>query len=255
MRRLIAPVRRPRLSRREKASGPVWLFDLDNTLHDASAGMFASIDICMTRAVMITLGVDEETAQQLRRRYWWRYGATLIGMVRHHGVDPHEFLHHSHDFDIESHVHVVRGLRQLLRRLPGRKVLFTNAPEDYARRVIKRIGIAREFEALWAVEQMRLQGQFAVKPSARLMRQVLAREGIAAHKVILVEDTPVNLKGAWKAGIGGVLVRHPETPFVAQRAGRPVHIARRVRSIQPLLARPGVAALTRGRRPGIAGHA
>lgn len=255
MRRLIAPVPRPRRSRREASTRPVWLFDLDNTLHDASAGMFASIDICMTRAVMTLLGVDEEAAQQLRRRYWWRYGATLIGMVKHHGVDPGAFLHHSHDFDIESHVHTTRGLRALLRRLPGRKVLFTNAPEQYARRVIQRIGIAREFEALWAVEQMRLQGEFAVKPSVRLMRQVLAREGVPAHKVILVEDTPANLKSAWRVGISGVLVRHPETPFVAQRAGRPMHIARRVRSIRPLLAKPLVQSLMRGRRPGSAGHA
>ena len=39
----------------------------------------------------------------LREHYWQRYGATLLGLVRHHGTDPEHFLHHTHQIpDLEA---------------------------------------------------------------------------------------------------------------------------------------------------------
>lgn len=48
---------------------PVWLFDLDNTLHDASAAAFADINRGMTRYIVDALRLDEAEADALRRRY------------------------------------------------------------------------------------------------------------------------------------------------------------------------------------------
>ena len=151
-----------RRSRRTAAhdDGLLWLFDLDNTLHDTSHAIFPRIDHGMTMAVAETLGVDIDTANHLRRKYWKRYGATMIGLVRHHGVDPHEFLHRSHDFDVNPLVRAEKALAYKLRQLPGRKVLLTNAPLEYARAVLRRLGILRQFDSLWAIEHMRLHGEF-----------------------------------------------------------------------------------------------
>ena len=80
---------------RAQTQAPVWLFDLDNTLHDASHKIFPEISLGMTAAVMESLNVDEPTANILRTKYWKRYGATMIGMVRHHDIRAHEFLHRS----------------------------------------------------------------------------------------------------------------------------------------------------------------
>ena len=124
---------------------PVWLFDLDNTLHDTSHAIFAEISRGMTAAVCEALDCDADTANLLRSRYWERYGATVIGMVRHHGVDAHEFLHRSHSFDVAPLVRAERGLAHRLSRLPGRKVLVTNAPLHYARNVLAHLGILRAF--------------------------------------------------------------------------------------------------------------
>ena len=158
---------RVRRSRRTAAhdDGLLWLFDLDNTLHDTSHAIFPRIDHGMTMAVAETLGVDIDTANHLRRKYWKRYGATMIGLVRHHGVDPHEFLHRSHDFDVNPLVRAEKALAYKLRQLPGRKVLLTNAPLEYARAVLRRLGILRQFDSLWAIEHMRLHGEF--RPSRR----------------------------------------------------------------------------------------
>ena len=82
----------------------------------------------MTDYVERELGVARDEANRLRTLYWRRYGATLLGLVRHHGVDPHHFLRETHDFDVAELLRAERGLARLFARLPGRKLLLTNAP-------------------------------------------------------------------------------------------------------------------------------
>lgn len=238
------PVRRRRartsievLDQVPRETAPVWLFDLDNTLHDTSHKIFPRINIGMTQAVMESLGVDEETANALRTRYWKRYGATMLGMVRHHGVDPHAFLHRSHDFEVAPLLRAEKGLATRLAQLPGRKILVTNAPLRYAQAVLRHLGLLRCFSAIWAIEHMQLHGHFRPKPSVALMRHILAHEGIRPRRAILVEDTLDNLRGARNAGIRTVHVFHPATPFATRRRGRPDFVDLRVNSIADLLGR------------------
>ena len=65
----------------------VWLLDLDNTLHDATAVVFPRINLAMTEYVARELSIGHDEANALRMTYWHRYGATLLGMIRHHGID------------------------------------------------------------------------------------------------------------------------------------------------------------------------
>lgn len=218
-------------------AGRLWLFDLDNTLHDTSHAIFGRIDAGMTRAVAEALEVDVSTADRLRTLYWKRYGATVIGLVRHHGVDPHQFLHRSHDFDVRPLVRAEKGLAAKLRQLPGRKVLLTNAPLHYARAVLRHLGILQQFDALWGIEQMRLHGEFRPKPSAALLRHVLAREGVPAWRAVLVEDTLENLRSARRVGMRTVHVYHPGTPFSRGQRQRPSYVDLRVNSVSDLLLR------------------
>ena len=214
---------------------PVWLFDLDNTLHDTSHKIFREINIGMTAAVMKTLDLDEAAASELRTHYYRRYGATLLGLVRHHNIDPHAFLQSSHAFDVAPLVKAERGLRDKLKRLPGRKVLVTNAPLHYARAVLKHLGILHCFDHLWGIEQMQFLGRFRPKPSAALMRHILAHEGIHPRRAVLVEDTVENLRGARKAGLRTVHVFHPGSPFGRGKSGRPHFVDLRVNCIGDLL--------------------
>ena len=214
---------------------PVWLFDLDNTLHDTSHKIFREINLGMTAAVVETLELDEAAASELRTRYYRRYGATLLGLVRHHNIDPHAFLQRSHAFDIAPLVKAERGLRDKLTRLPGRKVLFTNAPLHYARAVLKHLGILRCFDHLWGIEQMQFLGRFRPKPSVALMRHILAHEGIHPRRAVLVEDTIENLRSARKAGLRTVHVFHPGSPFGRFKNGRPHFVDLRVNCIGDLL--------------------
>src|SRR3546814_6819761 len=81
----------------------------------------------MANAVATTLNMDSDSANALRAKYWKRYGATVIGMVRHHGANANAFLKLSHDFEVAPLVHSETGLAHKLRRLKGRKILLTNA--------------------------------------------------------------------------------------------------------------------------------
>src|SRR3954452_18631322 len=105
-------------------SKPTWLFDLDNTLHDASHAIFPAINVNMNAFLAQVLGdgntpADAETVNATRLAYWKRYGATLIGMVKHHQVNEADFLHAAHCFDdLPGMIRAERGLSRLLRRLP-----------------------------------------------------------------------------------------------------------------------------------------
>ncbi|AGW88553.1 pyrimidine 5'-nucleotidase [Cupriavidus necator] len=203
----LPPPRRVRARLRRRPAGDnsgrtVWLFDLDNTLHDASHAIFPAINRLMTAYVARVLGCDEATASRVRVDYWQRYGATLLGMIRHHGVDPADFLRAAHEFPaLAEMVRVRRGLAAHLRSLPGRKILVTNAPQDYAHAVMEIAGIRHCFERVVAIEQMWVHGHLRPKPDRRMLRRLLVQTGIAPHRAVLVEDTVSHLKRYAGTGI------------------------------------------------------
>jgi putative hydrolase of the HAD superfamily len=213
----------------------VWFFDLDNTLHDASHAILQTIDRRMTDYVVRHLELDEAAANQLRLTYWRRYGATMLGLMRHHAVDPHQFLRETHDFDFAQMLRAERGLARLFVRLPGRKVLLTNAPDDYARGVVRELALHRHIDARYAIERMRVHGTFRPKPSVAMLRHMLAREGLAgrgnAGRAVLIEDMLPNLKAARAAGFRTVLLTRHRVAGL-RRGGSYVDL--RIASVQQL---------------------
>lgn len=213
---------------------PIWLFDLDNTLHDASKGIFDQIHRCMIKAIQDLLDVDTAHADRLRVDYWRRYGATLLGMVRHHQICPHEFLARAHDFDVTAYIHHEPGLDAALARLPGQKIILTNAPLQYARTVLYGVGIHRHFQKILSIESMQRALYFRPKPSLALMQQTLARLQIHPAQCLFIDDTRINLKSAAQLGIRTILFAHPETPGNRRWMGRPPYVNLSVRSIREL---------------------
>jgi pyrimidine 5'-nucleotidase len=233
--------RRPRV--RPRTGGPLWLFDLDNTLHHASHAIFPAINEAMTRYIVETLGVETAEADRLRLGYTRRYGAALLGLARHHPVDPHDFLRVVHTFpDLSAMVRAERGLARLVAALPGRKLILTNGPEAYARQVLRELGIERLFERVIAIEQMRRRGSWHAKPDLAMLRRVLREARAAMRDAILVEDTRSHLKHYKKLGIGTIWivghlpkgVRREGQPALLPGSGRPHYVDRRIRSLKSL---------------------
>lgn len=195
-----------------KPSAPVWLFDLDNTLHNASHAIFPAIMANMNTYIARVLGdgitpADIEAVNAARTMYWKRYGATLLGLMRHHNVSAAHFLRETHDMDgLLSMIRHEKGLGHLLRRLPGRKILLTNAPHRYSTMVLRHMGIHRQFAHHIAIESMRVHRQLRPKPSKLLLRKVMRHQRVAARRCILVEDTLANLRTAHALGMRTVWV-------------------------------------------------
>ena len=184
---------------------PVWLFDLDNTLHDASHAAFGEMHVAIGDYVVEHVGVSAKEAQRLRETYWRRYGATLLGLVRHHGVRAAHFLEQTHRMPgLEERLRTSAHDRAALGRLRGRKVILTNAPRHYAMRVLNTLGLTRFFEQVLTIEDMTMFGALRPKPDARMLRQIAARLGVVPSRCVLVEDTLVHLKAARSIGMRGV---------------------------------------------------
>ena len=180
----------------------VWFFDLDDTLHDASSATMPGLHQSFGEYIQQHLRLTKEESDALRRRYWQRYGATLLGLVRHHGVDAAHFLHHTHllpglEQAVRGHAHDFAALKQLR----GRKFILTNAPRAYAQRVLGALGIGRHFEALISIEDMHMFGELRPKPDARMFRTLLARLRLPPARCVLVEDTLQHQKAARRIGM------------------------------------------------------
>ena len=195
---------------------PVWIFDLDNTLHDANPHVFPHLNRAMTAWLMAELGLDHAAADHLRAHYWHRYGATLLGLMRHHGTRPAHFLHGTHDVEaLRPGIVFDRAVRHMLRRLPGRKIVFTNGPLHYAEAVLQATGLDTLIDGVHAIEHSR----YAPKPRRTGFLHLLRDFGLRPSRCIMVEDTAENLRTARRLGMRTVWIsRSPaHHPYVDLR--------------------------------------
>ena len=201
----------------------VWVFDLDNTLHNASPHIFPHINRAMTAYLQTHLGLDESGAGELRQHYWRRYGATLIGLMRNHATDPRHFLRATHNFPaLEKLVVREPALRATLTRLPGRKLVFSNAPVHYAHAVLDALGIADLFDDVLSIEHT----GYRPKPDSYGFLKLCRRNRVRAGACIMVEDTLANLKTAKRLGMS--------TIWVARTARIPAYVDFSVRNLLQL---------------------
>jgi len=194
-------------------AGRTWLFDLDNTLHNATPHIFPHINRSMRQYIERHLGVDESEATRIRQDYWIRYGATLRGLMRHHGTDPKHFLWETHQFpDLGRMLDFERPMLHILRKLPGKKILFSNAPRHYTDAILEMTGLGRCFSATYSVENLRFQP----KPMLAGFRTLLRAEHLDPKRCIMVEDSLPNLISAKKLGMKTVWVSTSlrQSPFV-----------------------------------------
>jgi len=179
-------------------SDRIWIFDLDDTLHNATAQIFPVMNRTMTQYMMHSLNLDESSAHRLRQHYWRVYGATLKGLMRHHGTNPHHFLQETHQLtNLLDMVVQVKRLRHMLQSLSGRKLVFTNAPRDYALRILQILGISDCFELVFSVESAKFHG----KPSVRGFQMLLRTIKVKASDCIMLEDSLPALMTAKRLGM------------------------------------------------------
>ena len=206
----------------------VWIFDLDNTLHDARPRIFPSMHDQINAYLRRHFGVDEAGANQMRRDFWLRYGTTLRGLMRHHGTDPRHFLAHTHVFpELADMVVHENALKHALARLGGTKLVFSNAPRHYVEEVLRAIGLRRYFKAVYTIEDARYRG----KPETHGFHYLMRKHDIDPHRCAFIDDSLDNLRAAHRLGMSTVWVSPAggRVPYVDLRVSSVTELPRRIR--------------------------
>ncbi len=178
------------------------LFDLDNTLYSPRCDLFSLIDVRINRYMEEFAGIAIAEVDGLRRRYWRDYGATLLGLIRHHEVDPEDYLDYVHDVDVASRLTPDPGLRAVLKDSVIPSYVFTNGSRCHADRVLGVLGIEDLFVDVFDIRIARYQP----KPNPDPYQQVLGRLALQGKDCVMVEDQLQNLKTAKIFGMTTVLV-------------------------------------------------
>ncbi|WP_037587773.1 pyrimidine 5'-nucleotidase [Stenoxybacter acetivorans] len=176
-----------------------WLFDLDNTLHHADAGIFQLINQRMTAYLAENLHLDFQAASNLRQDYWHRYGATLAGLQQHHPqINIMDFLRQSHPLEpILAALKPMEMNREVLTQLRGNKAVFSNAPAFYVQALCDAMQITPFFTALFGTDDFDL----LYKPAPQAYLNVCALLKTEPKHCIMVDDNADNLHAANALGM------------------------------------------------------
>jgi putative hydrolase of the HAD superfamily len=186
--------------------------------------LFDQIEVRMTDWVMRALQVDRARADHLRAHYWATYGTTLAGLMAEHDVDPGPYLNEVHDIDF-SVLAPDPALSEAIAALPGRKIVYTNACQPYAERVIAARGLTGRFDAVYGVEHAR----FHPKPAAEAFATVFGLDGLDPASAAMFEDDSRNLRVPHALGM--------QTVHVAPAAEPAPHIHHHTSDLAAFLAR------------------
>jgi putative hydrolase of the HAD superfamily len=121
--------------------------------------------------------------------------------MANHGIDPQLFLDEVHDVSMDA-LTPDPELRAALARLPGRRLIFTNGDARHADRVLERLGLADQFEAVFHIAS----ADYVPKPNPGTFARMIKAHEIDPLKTCFFEDSERNLAPAAGLGMTTVLV-------------------------------------------------
>ncbi len=184
------------------------VFDLDETLYPARSGMFREVGSRINLYLQERVGFPPEEVPLVRRRYFELYGTTLRGLQLHHQVDSDDYLAFVHNVDVSRYLEPDSALDAALGQIRQEKVIFTNATEEYARRVLRALGIEHHFRRIFDVYSV----DFHCKPDPEAYRILLQALPALGSECLLIEDNVRNVRGGKEAGMYTVLIGEEKGP-------------------------------------------
>ncbi len=182
---------------------PTLFFDLDGTLYPNENGMWPEIKRRIDAYMTERMGIPPREAARLREYYLATCGTTLRGLQRYHDVDSDDFLAYVHNVPLKRYLTPNPALVSLLKRLEGRRWVFTNSDEAHARRVLRFLRLEDCFEGIIDVRTLGWQA----KPEAEAYRRARALAGNPPPETcILLDDSARNTAGALRCGWRAVLI-------------------------------------------------
>ena len=181
-----------------------WIFDLDNTLYQGEAQILDRVHDQINLFIMNMFGITREEAEIKRQGFYKKYGTTLRGLMTEHGIAPDDYLDYVHKIDI-SGLPRCNVTAEKLKRLPGRKIIYTNAAHTHADRVLGHLGIDCLFEGVYDIKA----AQYLPKPDPRPYARLIELYGINPKTACMVEDLAKNLVPAASCGMTTLWISGP----------------------------------------------
>ena len=205
-----------------------WIFDLDNTLYSGQTKVFSEVDKKMSAYISQKLNVDLLEAKKIQKKYFYESGTTLSGLMKHHKIDPNEFLEFVHDIDI-SWLPKDFLLREELKKIKEKKYIFTNGSHSHVVNVTKQLGIQDLFDGVFAITD----ADFVPKPHIDPYQKIIKKFNLNPEESILIEDIAHNLEQAKKLGMKTCWLENNEA-FAQKDADKP-YIDYKIKSLPSFL--------------------
>jgi putative hydrolase of the HAD superfamily len=188
-------------SKRSFAHIDTWVFDLDNTLYPHHVSLWQQVDARIGEFVSAWLKVSPTEARRIQKDYYLRYGTTMRGMMTEHGVRADDYLAYVHQID-HSPLEPNPAMGAAIAKLPGRKLILTNGSTDHAGKVLERLGIGEQFEAVFDI----IAAELEPKPAPQTYQKFLGLHGVDPMTSAMFEDLARNLVVPHELGMTTVLV-------------------------------------------------
>ena len=183
-----------------------WIFDLDNTMYDINLGLFKKISNRITDFIMSKYSLDIDQAKKIQKEYYLKYGLTLRGLIVEKKLEPEEFLDYVHDVEppeLEKNDQLISKIRIL----EGKKIIFTNATSNHAKKILKILELEHDFDQIIDIKDL----EYIPKPDKRSYKKLLECLNLNKEnldKTIFFEDTVKNLIPAKELGITTVWMKN-----------------------------------------------
>jgi len=148
------------------------------------------------------LQIPEDDVPALREQYYKMYGTTLRGLIERHNVDEQEFLAFVHNLPLKDYLTPNPLQREIIASLPQRKLVFTNADINHARRVLAVLQLDDLFETI--IDVNAVSPYCKPNPESFAIAQELADEP-DPRKCVMIDDLPRTTRAALEVGMASIL--------------------------------------------------
>ena len=146
------------------------LFDLDGTLYPKEARVMKAISDRILCFMIQRVGIPADDAPAQKLAYYQKHGTVLRGLMEEYHIDPEAYLEFVHDIHLSDYLGASPPLDSMLREIPLRKVIFTNADQAHSERVLNILQVREHFDLIIDITALNYENK--PRPSALIYRHV-----------------------------------------------------------------------------------
>jgi len=179
------------------------IFDLDDTLYPPTSGVWDAIGHRINQFLLDNLKLTAANVNEVRQYLFNTYGTTLRGLQTEYGIDPYKYLNYVHNIPLETFLQPNPVLKQMLKKISTRKVIFTNSDQNHSLRVLSQLQLDGIFERIIDIIDVTPY----CKPQVEAFEKALQMIGKPdPPRCVIVEDSLRNIQTAREMGFKTILV-------------------------------------------------